>query len=175
MKLFKLFISTLSLVFMSNSFAGEINELNKFSSLKYMSFMNTLVTEKDYVSENKLKDFESYDFTVESSPCTVLGDYYSETDDSNTIYTIKIDEQDFRFMCRQVLGMKDNHRRLYLLGSTYECLTRPFDYSNSDIDDFKYLASLCKKDIRENKNIDYAYLELFHSEKYYQVLANLVN
>lgn len=170
----RLFFTFFIFIFISsNAFAFE-NEAEKFKALQYMTHENTLIVETDYASENLMKTFEEYDFTVESSPCNVLGDYYSIEDDSNTIYTIKIDKTSFQFMCRQVNGMKEDHRRLYLIGSTHDCISRPFDYATSEIEDYQYLGSLCKKEKRAKQNIDFVYLELFHPAKYYQVLANLV-
>ena len=153
-------------------------DLEKFNGLPYLINQGTLVSKLDYISSTELKPFEDYDFTVESAPCTVLGDNYTEKDATNTIYSIVIDEQKFQFMCRQVVGMKDpEFRRLYMLGSNYDCLSRPFDFTQSEIEEYKKLGDLCKGHSREVvvKNVDYAYLELFHPEKYYLLSKNFNN
>lgn len=168
----KISLTLLTIVLSFNVYASEIiSEKVKYSNLNYMTHNNTLILQTDYVEDKSLKLFESYDFSVESSPCTVLGDYYSKEDDSNTIYTIKVNDQDFKFMCRTVSGMEDYQRRLYLLGSTFDCISRPFDYSTSKIEDYRYLGSLCKKEEKIKYNVDYSYLALFHPTKYYQLLA----
>lgn len=169
----KILLTLLTIIFSLNAYSSDLNffENVKYSKLNYMVNENTLILQSDYLNEQSLKPFESYDFSIESSPCTVLGDYYEKEDDSNTIYTIKVNEKDFKFMCRAVTGMEDNQRRLYLLGSSFECINRPFDFSESKIEDYQYLGSLCKKDKRIKNEVDYAYLELFHPAKYYQIIA----
>lgn len=167
-----------SLVFFSAlCVADSKDEADKFRNVKYMIHEGTLLSDFDYVDQKTLKTFEDYDFTVESSPCTVLGDYYSSTDDNNTIYTVKIGDKDFKFMCRSVVGMQENERRLYMLGSVYDCLNRSFDYSRSNIEDYKYFGSMCKDENRQvyQKKVDFSYLELFYPEKYYKVLAANIN
>lgn len=171
------FISLIA--FSSLSYADETvairTDLEKFQGLPYLVNQSTLISKLDYVSDNELKDFEAYDFTVESAPCTVLGDYYTKDDANNTVYSIVVNEQKFQFMCRQVVGMnKAEFRRLYMLGSNYDCLSRPFDYSTSEIPEYKKLGDMCKKETRSNfiKNIDYAYLENFHPNKFYLLSRN---
>lgn len=170
----KLFFTFLILILSATeSFSFEL-ENDKVNSSEFMVYDNTLILKSDYSASTVMKTFEEYDYTVESSPCNVLGDYYSKDDDSNTIYTIKIGDNKFQFMCRQLKNMSEEKRRLYLLGSTYDCISRPFDYSTSELDDFKYLSSLCDKKLKNVAKIDYNYLELFHPTKYYQTLASLV-
>lgn len=169
----KTLLTLLTIIVSFNAQSSEpiYKEKVKYSKLNYMTHNNTLILQTDYIKEDTLKNFEDYDFSVESSPCVVLGDYYSQEDDANTIYTIKVNQQDFKFMCRTVSGMNEEHRRLYLLGSTFDCVNRPFDFSKSDVDDYKYLGSLCEKENKLKSNVDYAYLELFHPTKYYHLLA----
>ncbi len=170
----KQFLILILALFSAYSLAdSNTNEFEKFKSVKFMIYEGTLLTELDYKSADTLRSFEDYDFTVESSPCTVLGDYYDAKDDNNTIYTVKVGEKDFRFMCRSVNGMKEDNRRLYMLGSVHDCLNRSFDYSKSHIDDYKYFGSMCQNENRKlyQAKVDYSYLELFHPDKYYRLLA----
>jgi len=168
-----------TLIFILAIFSGfshanpVMTDAEKLSSVKYLVSDGTLVAEFDYVNSEQLKAFEDYDFTVESAPCTVLGDYYSSTDDNNTVYTVKVESKDFRFMCRAVVGMKENERRLYMVGSVYDCMSRPFDFSQSKVADYKYFGSMCENDNRSKfiKTVDYSYLELFHPEKYFKIIA----
>lgn len=163
----------LTLAFFS-TFCFASDEAEKFREVKYMIHEGTLLAEFDYSNPETLKTFEEYDFTVESAPCTVLGSYYDSQDDNNTIYTIKVGDKDFKFMCRSVSGMKPTERRLYMLGSVHDCITRPFNYSNSNIDDYKYFGSMCEDSNRKSyqRKVDYSYLELFHPDKYYRLLAS---
>lgn len=172
----KILLTLLTIIFSLNAYSSDLTFLEKvtYSNLDYMTHDNTLIVKSDYLSEQSLKTFESYDFSIESSPCTVLGDYYDKEDDSNTIYTIKVNDKDFKFMCRAVSGMEENQRRLYLLGSSFECINRPFDFSESKIEDYQYLGSLCSKENRINNKIDYVYLEKFHPSKYYQIIASII-
>lgn len=161
-------------IFSSFTYANPVlSDAEKISAVKYLVSDGTLVAEFDYVNPEKLKTFEDYDFTVESAPCTVLGDYYSADDDNNTIYTVKVESKDFKFMCRTVVGMKDNERRLYMVGSVYDCMSRPFDFSQSTIDDYKYFGSMCEDSNRSKyiQIVDHQYLELFHPDKYFKLVA----
>lgn len=153
-----------------SSFTDDAEKLGK---VEYMVHEGTLIAAFDYVDKTTLRKFEDYDFTVESAPCSVLGDYYTPEDDNNTVYTIKVGEKGFTFMCRAVNTMKDDHRRLYMLGSVYDCMSRPFDYNTSELPEYQYFGSMCVDQNREKfaKKIDYSYLEIFHPEKYYKLLA----
>lgn len=161
-------------IFSGFSYANPVmTDAEKLGGVKYLVNDGTLIAEFDYVSPEQLKVFEDYDFTVESAPCTVLGDYYSADDDNNTVYTVKVESKDFRFMCRSVVGMKETERRLYMIGSVYDCMSRPFDFSQSKVEDYKHFGAMCENSNRSQyiKTVDYSYLELFHPEKYFKIIA----
>lgn len=155
------------------AFAGSVpTDSDKFSTLRYTVYSGTLITEEDYLTNTELKPFEAYDFTVESAPCTALGEYYSKDDANNTIYSLEVGAHTFQFMCRQVSGMgKESYRRLYMLGSSYDCHNRPFDFSKSALSEYRELGKLCSNDNRQEvrQMIEYAYLQTFHPTKFYML------
>jgi len=167
-------LATLSNFAVASPFA---NDAEKLSTVKYMIHEGTIIAEFDYANVDTLRNFEDYDFTIESAPCSVLGDYYTASDDNNTVYTIKVGDKDFRFMCRAVSGMDNEKRRLYMLGSVYDCMSRPFNFSDSELAEYQYFGSMCEKTNREKfaKIVDYSYLELFHPDKYFKLLAQNTN
>lgn len=151
-----------------------MTDAEKFSSVQYTVFKKTLFTQYDYKPDESIKAFEEYDFTVESAPCTAIGESYSVDDDDNTIYTIEVSNKSFQFMCRKVAKMDGKEmRRLYLIGSAYDCVSRSFDYSTSPVEQYRALGESCKKENRESvqKVVDYSYLEAFHPSKYFSLLS----
>lgn len=111
---------------------------------KGQMFKGTYYSKQDYKEDGKLKTFSEYDFLYETAPCTVIGGAYKENQDTDTVYSVKLDGYDLHFFCRdRNTSLNKNENRLVLIGSYADCKTRTWDYSKSVYGMYKELARLC--------------------------------
>ena len=134
------------------------------SSLKWSDgkkvYLKTLYVKSDFKTDGTKRTFNEYDFTKESSPCTVLREYSPRS----YLYTVEKDKKSITFECRAYYGYDaPDERRLYLIGSMKDCQDRTWDYKAQVLDNYVNTKAMCNypKRTKENNDIESLYKSWF--------------
>lgn len=129
----------------SNHFASHVEKEPTLNGLKWSSneskvYLRTMYVQADFKTDGSRRDFQDYDFTKESAPCTVIKKYSPRTN----LYTFEHDKKTISFECRPYFSYdQPDLRRLYLIGSEKDCSDRTWDYQAPVLDSYTDVRNVC--------------------------------
>lgn len=107
-------------------------------------YLDTLFNLNDFNKDGSARTFNEYDFSSESAPCTVMGENFTGVNiqKSQKFYEVEKGSKKFLFNCRSQAGSTYSKMRLYLIGSSADCIQRG-NVSGSMNDFAKQLDRAC--------------------------------
>ena len=111
-------------------------------------YKRTAYLESDFKQDGTLRKFNEYDYSVESSPCTVLPGAKVRPKNQDVFYTLKTEKNgqnvEFLFECRARLSSRPAaEHRLFLIGSYADCKTRAWNYKDSLMTEYRQISNTC--------------------------------
>lgn len=134
------------------------------SSRGFVVYNKTGYFESDFRDGGILRTIKEYDYAVESSPCTVLGEVYVALQYNDGFY--RVSDKEGRALIFQCRRMSFDHKvnRLFLVGSAADCSTRTRNYGSTFFSGSRHYAKFCsqKQPTKHAREIHTTYTQMFH-------------